>query len=177
MAKNMKIKQKEIRTDGPIGFMSQKQSRQAWETYLNLKQDKYAGEAMDYNTWRNEMEEYLNSHAKTEYQSGPIHFSNNDIHKANRRMALRKAWTDKQEAVLEKSYDKAVAIEKEIAEAAKDGDTEKVKVLSEDENYQMWRDFRKANPNFTRTGIRANQGKIYGYLKDYSGNWNEYFNS
>ena len=138
----------------PIRYLTPSQIKQYYAEYVSAKRKNIAGDIMSQETWTNEMETYLDRHAK---QTGPT-YSKTAIKEAQRKMLLRDHFTDKQFTALAESFKKAL----------KDGD---------DEASAMWVELKKKYPHIDPYNMRANAGQIYQFLKNYSGDWNEYFNS
>lgn len=138
----------------PIRYLTPSQIKQYYAEYVAAKRRNIAGDIMSQETWTDEMETYLDRHAK---QSGPT-YSKTAIKDAQRKILLRDHFTEKQFSALSESYKRALKNEK-------------------DEHAEMWRELKKKYPNIDPYNMRQNAGKIYQFLKDYSGDWNEYFNS
>lgn len=139
-----------------IRRLSSGQLKRYYQEYLRAKETKYAGAAMDFNTWRNEIEEYLNRHASV-YGKG---FSNTQVEAANRKFMESGNYSGKQKSALRASFERAVA-----------GTPEN------DKEQAFWDDFRAKNPNISAKNFGNNWAVIYSFLETNSGNWNTYFNS
>lgn len=149
--------------DNNIRRMSAKQQKEAYAQYLRAKERKVAGTAYDFDTWRNEMETYLNRHA-SRYGKG---FTNEQVKEANRKITAAGDYTGKQKAALRKSYQRYKdAISEGINPA--EGDSEEL---------TFWQDLEDKYPELAKEGLGGNWALISGFLTAYSGNWNEYFNS
>lgn len=121
-----------------------------YREYERMKSKNYAGVPMDKLVWKNQIEEILNEDATGK------NWSNTEIRKANHQLARQNSWSRKQEKSLINSI-----------------------VYSEDEKMKETRNaLRKEFGNVNlETFIRKNQGIVFQFLQDYSGDWNEYFNS
>ena len=119
-----------------------------YNEYVTQKDKKFAGDILDKKIWKSELELYLNQES-----ANIAGWTNTEIRKANRLLLRQGSWSNKQEKILLKNFSK---------------DAEAVSGLAAEYN------IRETDvPNF----IKNNQGHVYAFLKSYSSNWNEYFNS
>ena len=110
----------------------------------------YAGELMGVAEWKNQMEELL-----AEDATG-VNWSNTEIRKASHQLARQNSWSKKQISALIENIlksDREDAVELRIA---------------------MIEAFGPVN---LESLIKKNQAVVYQFLMNYSGNWNQYFNS
>ena len=119
-----------------------------YKEYTTQKDKKFAGDILDKKIWKSELELYLNQESVN--MAG---WTNTEIRKANRLLLRQGSWSNKQEKALIKNFS---------------NDAEAVSGLAAEYN------IREVDvPNF----IKNNQGYVYAFLRNYSENWNEYFNS
>ena len=116
--------------------------------YQIQKTKKFAGEVLDKKIWKSEIELYLNQESNS-----PLNWTNTDIRKANRLFLRAGSWTDKQIAALQQNF-------------AQDPDA--VAAFSQETGIR---------PQDINRAIKNESGLVYAFLKDYSSQWNEYFNS
>lgn len=132
----------------PIRHLTPSQVKQYYAEYLEAKRRKVAGDILDLPAWKNEVEEYLDRHAK---QGGPT-YSKTAIKEASRRVLMADQFSEKQFSALEQSF-------------------------KQNKNSDMWRDLKEKHPEISPYNLRANAAIVYQFLKNYSGEWNQYFNS
>ena len=119
-----------------------------YNEYKIQKEKKFAGDVLSKKVWKSEMELYLNSE-----NIQAVNWSNTDIRKANRRFLRSNSWSDKQIEALQRNF---IKDEKAVeAFAASTG----------------------IRPQDIARAIKTESGVVYSFLKDYSADWNEYFNS
>ena len=119
-----------------------------YNEYVTQKDKKFAGDILDKKIWKSELELYLNQES-----ANIAGWTNTEIRKANRLLLRQGSWSNKQEKALIKNFS---------------NDAEAVSGLAAEYG------IRETDvPNF----IKNNQGYVYAFLRNYSENWNEYFNS
>lgn len=116
--------------------------------YKIQKEKKFAGDVLDKKTWKSELELYLSQESKS-----TINWTNTEIRNANRLFLRSNSWTGKQIAALQRNF-----ANDEAAAAALVAET-------------------GIRPQDIPHLIKNESGVVYAFLKNYSANWNEYFNS
>lgn len=116
--------------------------------YKIQKEKKFAGDILDKKVWKSEMELYLN-----EENINSVNWTNTDIRKANRLFLRQNSWSDKQIAALQRNFV---------------NDTEAVAAFSAETGIR---------PQDVSRAIKNESGTVFAFLKSYSADWNEYFNS
>jgi len=119
-----------------------------YKEYTIQKDKKFAGDILDKKIWKSELELYLNQESMN-----VAGWTNTEIRKANRLLMRQGSWSNKQERALLNNFMK---------------DPEAVASLAAEYNVRI-----QDVPNL----IKNNQGYVYAFLRNYSDNWNEYFNS
>lgn len=119
-----------------------------YKEYKIQKEKKFAGEVLDKKIWKSQIELYLN-----EENLDSANWSNTDIRKANRLFLRQGSWSDKQIAALQKNFVK---------------DTEAMNAFALETGVRV-QDIPRM--------IRNESGVVFAFLKGYSSDWNEYFNS
>ncbi len=119
-----------------------------YSEYKIQKDKKFAGDILDKKIWKSELELYLN-----EENIDSVNWTNTDIRKANRLLMRQGSWSVKQEKALLKNFTQDPVAMADLA--AEYG------IRIQDV------------PNL----IKNNQGYVYAFLRNYSSDWNEYFNS
>ena len=132
----------------PIRHLTPSQVKQYYGEYVSTKKRRVAGEILDIATWKNEVEEYLDRHAK---QGGPT-YSKTAIKEASHRVLMAEQFSQKQFSALEENFKK-------------------------DKNSGMWKELTEKYPEINPYNLRQNAAVIYSFMKGYSDDWNEYFNS
>ena len=127
------------------------------------KERKVAGTAYDFDTWRNEIETYLNRHASV-YGKG---FTNEQVKEANRKIISAGDYSGKQKAALRRSY---LRYKDALDEGVNPQDTD-------NEELMFWQELEEEYPELAKEGLGGNWALVSKFLVAYSGNWNEYFNS
>lgn len=128
--------------------LTQEQVDKFYAEYKIQKEKKFAGDILDKKIWKNEMELYLNQE-----NINSVNWTNTDIRKANRMFLRSGSWTDKQIAALQRNFvNDPDAVAAFIAETG-------------------------TRPQDINRTIRDESGVVYAFLKGYSADWNEYFNS
>lgn len=119
-----------------------------YKEYKIQKEKKFAGDVLEKKIWKSQIELYLN-----EENINSVNWSNTDIRKANRLFLRQGSWSDKQIEALQRNFVK---------------DTEAVAAFASETGARI-QDIPRM--------IRNESGVVYSFLRGYSANWNEYFNS
>ena len=119
-----------------------------YNEYTTQKDKKFAGDILDKKIWKSELELYL-----TQESTNIAGWTNTEIRKANRLLLRQGSWSDKQEKALLRNFM---------------NDPQAVIDLAAEYDIRV-----QDVPNL----IRNNQGYVYAFLRNYSKDWNEYFNS